>query len=123
VTLARVEGRFAVCRLPPDAPLPAWATGGGAFVSITRTADELSIVCEEEAVPDGVYCVRDFAALRVVGKIDFGTIGVLATLTRALADAGVSVIAVSTFDTDYVLLPSADLGRAVHALSKIATIA
>lgn len=121
MTLARIEGRFAVARLAPDAPIPPWATG--ALVSITRTSDELSIVCDDEAVPDGVFVWRDFAALRVVGTIDFGVIGLLAALTRALADGGVSVFVVSTFDTDYLLVRSGDLERAVRALSTVATVA
>jgi hypothetical protein len=119
VTLARIPGRFAVARLPPDAPIPAWANGP--LTSITRTAEELSIVCEDEAVPSGVYAVRDFAAMRVLGTIDFGVVGVLATLTRALADAAVSVFVVSTFDTDYLLVRTNDYARARTALETVAT--
>ncbi len=124
MTLARIEGRFAVARLAPHAPIPPWATAAtGAFVSITRTADELSIVCDDEAVPDGVFVWRDFAALRVVGTIDFGVVGLLATLTKALADAAVSVFVVSTFDTDYLFVRTPDIDRAVRALATVATVA
>ena len=118
MTLARVPGRFAVARLAPDAPVPSWATG--AVTSITRTADELSIVCDDDAVPNGVYAMRDFAAVRVLGTIDFGVVGVLASLTRALAEAAVSVLAISTFDTDYLLVRTSDYGRARQALSSVA---
>ena len=118
MTLARVPGRFAVARLPPDAPIPSWATG--TLTSITRTPDELSIVCDEEAVPNGVYAVRDFACIRVLGTIDFGVVGVLASLTRALADAAVSVFVVSSFDTDYLLVRTSDYARAQKALSSVA---
>jgi len=118
VTLARIPGRYAVARLPPDAPIPAWATG--ALTSITRTADELSIVCDDDAVPNGVYAMRDFAAIRVLGTIDFGVVGVLAAMTRALAEAAVSVFAFSTFDTDYLLVRTHDFGRAREALSSVA---
>jgi hypothetical protein len=118
VTLVRVPGRFAVARLPPDAPIPPWATG--ALTSITRTADELSIVCDDEAVPNGVYAVRDFAAVRVLGTIDFGVVGLLARLTGALADAAVSVFAFSTFDTDYLLVRTSDYARARAALAAVA---
>ena len=120
-TLARIPGAFAIARLPPDAPIPAWATG--ALTSVTRTADELSIVCDDLALPDGVVAARDFAALRVVGTIDFGVVGLLATLTRALADAGISVFALSTFDTDYLLVRTPDLADACAALSTVATVA
>jgi hypothetical protein len=119
VTLARVPGRFAVARLPPDAPIPPWASGP--LTSITRTADELSIVCDDDAVPSGVYAVRDFAAVRVLGPIDFGVVGLLAELTRALADAAVSVFVFSTFDTDYLLVPTGDYARARSALAGVAT--
>ena len=118
--IVRVPGCFAVARLPPEAPVPAWATG--AVTSITRTPEELSIVCDDEAVPSGVYATRDFAALRVVGTIDFGVVGLLATLTRALADAGVSVFAVSTFDTDYLFVRTSDLPRARDALASVAVL-
>ena len=118
MTLARVPGRFAVARLGPDAPIPSWATG--ALTSITRTADELSIVCDDEAVPNGVYAMRDFAAVRVLGTIDFGVVGLLASLTRALADAAVSVFVCSTFDTDYLLVRTSDFLRAKRALSSVA---
>jgi hypothetical protein len=121
LTLLRIEGTFAVARLPPDAPTPAWPAGP--LVSITRTPDELSIVCEESCVPEGVFVQRDFAMLRVVGTIDFGVVGLLSSLTAAIAKAGVSVFVVSTFDTDYLLVPTRDYDRAIHALSKVATIA
>jgi len=120
VTLARVPGRFAVARLPPDAPIPPWATG--ALTAITRTPDELSIVCDDDAVPNGVYAMRDFSALRVLGTIDFGVVGMLATLTSALADAAVSVFAFSTFDTDYFLVRTRDLAIAKKALSSVAVL-
>ncbi len=120
MTLVRVPGRFAVARLAPEAPLPSWPRG--ALVSISRTADELSIVCDEEALPDGVYARRDFAAVRVAGTIDFAVVGVLAALTRALAEAGVSVFAVSTFDTDYLLMATSDWPRARAALSSVAVL-
>ncbi|MGZ3443528.1 MAG: ACT domain-containing protein [Polyangia bacterium] len=121
MTLTRIPGVFAVARLPPQAPIPAWAMSG-VLTSITRTADELSIVCDDEAVPEGVYAWRDFAALRVVGTIDFGVVGLLATLTRALAEAGVSVFVVSSFDTDYLFVRTPDFARARAALSTVATV-
>ncbi|HWE28945.1 MAG TPA: ACT domain-containing protein [Polyangia bacterium] len=116
-----MPGRFAVARLPPEAPLPPWATAG-ALTSVTRTVDELSIVCDDDAVPSGVYAMRDFAALRVLGTIDFAVVGVLASMTRVLAEAGVSVFAFSTFDTDYLLVRTNELDRAKKALSSVAVL-
>jgi hypothetical protein len=113
--LSLLPGTFAVCRFYPDAPLPAWVTAGP-FVSTTRTADELSVVCLQDVVPPGVRCERDWCCLRVAGPLDFALIGVLVSLAAPLAEAGVSVFAVSTFDTDYLLVRGPELPRAVEAL-------
>ena len=114
-TLLVVDGIFAVCRLEPEAPIPPWATAGE-FSSITRTADESSVVCSQNAVPEGTPCERGWRCLRVAGTMPFAVVGVLASLTVPLADAGISVFAVSTFDTDYLLIKDEDLGRAVNRL-------
>ncbi|HEY8211793.1 MAG TPA: ACT domain-containing protein [Myxococcaceae bacterium] len=105
---------MAVCRLPPEAPAPAWA--GGELTSITRTASELSVVAEVGAVPEGVRSVGPFRALAVEGTLDFALVGVLLALLTPLAAAGVSVFALSTFDTDLVLVRETDLERSVAAL-------
>ena len=110
-----LAGAFAVCRLSPGAPPPAWPPAGP-FVSITRTADEISVVCPETAAPEGARCERGWRCLRVDGKLDLALVGVLASLLAPLAAAGVSVFAVATFDTDYLLVREADLGRAAEAL-------
>ncbi len=112
--LTILPGRFAVARLPPESPTPAWAMG--AFTSITRTPRELSIVCADDVVPADVRAERNFAALTVDGVLDFWFVGILAGMLRILADAGVSVLALSTFDTDWLLLRDHDLERAVAAL-------
>ena len=113
--LAVLPGRFAVARLEPAAPIPAWATQG-ALWSVTRTAEELSVVCAAADVPDGVTAERGWRALRVVGRLDFALTGVLASLAVPLAAAGVSIFAVSTYDTDYLLVPESRLTEAVSSL-------
>lgn len=115
LNLLVLPGTFAVCRLGADASVPAWATAGPIF-SVTRTADELSIVCEQPLVPEGVRSERDWHCFRVAGEMPFTMVGVLASLVGPLADEGISVFAVSTFDTDYVLVKEADLERAQQAL-------
>lgn len=105
---------FAVARLDPDAPDPEWARGE--FVSVTRTPDELSVACAEAAVPDNVRAERGFRCLRVAGPIDFSATGVLESLLKPLADAAISIFAVSTFDTDYLFVPGADLDQALDTL-------
>jgi hypothetical protein len=106
---------FAVCRLAPDAAVPTWATGGR-FFSVTRTADELSIVCQQLLVPPEARHEIGWRCLWVAGAMDFTQIGVLASLVGPLAQAGISVFAISTFDTDYLLVKQADLELATAAL-------
>ena len=114
--LTQLDGTWAVCRLPADAALPAWALDSP-WISITRTADELSIVAPVTRVPDGVRSEGPWAMLRVAGTLDFSEVGILAGLTAALADAEISVFALSTFDTDYLLVGVDDAPRAREALT------
>ena len=117
MTLIVVDDTFAVCRLASDSPIPPWATAGDLF-TITRTPDELSVVCRQDAVPQGINCERGWRCLRVAGTIPFSVVGILASLTAPLADAGITVFAVSTFDTDYLLVKGKDLAAAVDALQR-----
>ena len=110
-----LTGVLAVCRLGPDDPLPDWALAGD-FLSITRTTDELSIVCSQEAVPPDARCEKGWRCLRVEGPLEFSEIGVLASLTSVLAAAGVSLLALSTFDTDYLLVKEEKLVLAIDSL-------
>jgi hypothetical protein len=111
--LQLLPGRYAVCRLAADAEIPPI---GGTFFSITRTADELSVVCEESATPQDVKCELGWRALKVAGPLDFSLTGVLAAIAAPLAAANVSIFAISTFDTDYVLVKDDLLERALEAL-------
>ena len=117
LTLLLLDDIFAVCKLGGDASLSPWATAGD-FFSITRTADELSVVCCQDAVPDGVLCERGWRCLRVAETIPFTVVGVLASLSAPLAEAGISVFAVSTFDTDYLLVKENELVVALDALRR-----
>ena len=105
-----------MCRLPESAPLAEWMTAPGALSSVTRTDAELSVVCDEGAVPDGVRAERGWRALRVRGALAFDAVGVLAGLTAPLAAAGVSIISLSTFDTDVLLVQADRLADAAGAL-------
>jgi predicted N-acetyltransferase YhbS len=115
--LLLLDGTFAICRLDSNAPIPPWATAGH-FFSITRTADELSVVGRQDAVPEGVVCERGWRCLRVVGAVPFSVVGVLASLTAPLAEERISLFAVSTFDTDYLLVKEEDLTAALDALRR-----
>ena len=107
--------RYAICRLEPDASLPAWALGAS-FLSVTRTALELSVVCEDALVPGSAHAERDRRLLQIEGKLAFALIGVLASVAGPLAEAEISIFAVSTYDTDYLLVSEKDLDRATQVL-------
>ena len=107
--------RVAVARLDPGAGPPDWARGSG-FRSLTWTADELSVVCDQTRVPGGVRAERGFRRLTVAGPLEFSVVGVLAALTAPLAEVGVSVFTISTFDTDHLLVREAALARVREAL-------
>jgi hypothetical protein len=106
---------YAVCRLKPGTPAPAWA-GGGEFVSVTQTPWETSVVCLDKRVPKDVQSERGFRALRVQGPLDFSLVGVLESIIGPLAAERISVFAVSTFDTDYVFIREDNLARTVEIL-------
>lgn len=116
-TLTLLPTRYAICRLAASAALPAWVPSSGDFVSLSRTHDELSIVCDEASVPQDVLAGRGRRCLRVEGPFDLGVVGVLAALAQPLAAAGIAIFVVSTYDTDYVLLDESDLDAAVRELS------
>ncbi|MEE9131374.1 MAG: ACT domain-containing protein [Phycisphaerales bacterium] len=122
ITLEWLPGRFAVCRLDRSASTPGWALGRGGFVSITRSERELSIVAAEPLVPAEVKAERGWAAMRVAGQLDFSVVGVLATLTNALAKAEIPCFAISTYDTDYILVKQQDADDAAEALGTVAQV-
>ncbi|MFL6275868.1 MAG: ACT domain-containing protein [Blastocatellia bacterium] len=114
--LTLLPDKLAICRLSPDAAIPRWALGSD-FYSITRTADELSIVCHQTDIPDDVQSEGDWRCLKVHGPLAFSMVGVMASLTAPLAAAGISIFVISTFDTDYLLVKQAHLESAIAALS------
>ena len=116
LTLQLMPGEFAVCRLPPDSSVPSWL-GSGMFSSVTRTVDELSIICPANQVPAAVKHEAGWRLLKFQGPFDFGAVGVMASVTAPLAAAHVSLLAVATFDTDYVLLKASQLDTALRALA------
>jgi hypothetical protein len=116
ITLAVLPDAFAICRLQKDERLPAWALTGD-FVSITRTSDELSIVCRQAGVAEDVKCERGWRCLKVEGTLDFSLTGILAALLQPLAQAKISIFAIATFDTDYLLVKETCLENAINVLS------
>jgi uncharacterized protein len=115
--LTLLPERFAISRLAADAPIPEWATQGP-FFSVTRTGDELSVVTELSRVPPGVQSQPGWRVLKVHGPFVLSEVGVLASLAAPLAEAKISSFAVSTFDTDYLLIASETLSAAIAALER-----
>lgn len=117
LSLTVLDPTLAVARLPGGEGLPWWAAVSS-FLSLTRTPEETSVVCEARLVPEEARSEGGFRALRVDGTLAFQETGVLVSLATPLASAGVPIFVVSTFDTDYLLVPGPRLGEAVQALRK-----
>jgi hypothetical protein len=115
--LSLLPERFAISRLAADSSIPAWATQGP-FFSVTRTSDELSIVTELSRVPVGIRSQPGWCALKVRGPFVLSEVGVLSALAAPLAEAKISLFAVSTFDTDYLLVAFETLSPAIAALER-----
>ncbi|PSB28326.1 ACT domain-containing protein [Stenomitos frigidus] len=119
LTLSVLPDVFAVCRLKQNEPIPAWSLQG--FFSITRTEDERSIVCSQANMSLGVQAIgleRDWRCFKVEGSLDFALTGILLSIAAPLAEAGIGIFAISTYETDYILVKQSNLDRAVQALSK-----
>ena len=115
MTLRLLAGELAVARLDAGDPIPPWAFEG-IVSSITRTGDELSVVCGADAVPSDVRVERGFRCLRVAGPLDFSLTGVLASIAGPLAGARISIFSLSTYDTDYILVRERDVTAAIDCL-------
>jgi hypothetical protein len=116
LTLQLIPGEFAVCRLSASEPTPSWA-GSAGFSSVTRTADELSIICPAAQVPAGVKHEAGWSLLKFQGPFAFTETGILAAVLAPLAAAKIGILATATFDTDYLMVKSAQLPEAQRALT------
>jgi hypothetical protein len=114
--LLTLAGTFAVVRLDPSASVPEFALQSS-FFSITKSLGELSIVCEEGLVPDDLKAEKGWRILKVDGVLDFNLTGILASIANPLAEAKISIFAVSTYDTDYILIKAEILSHALNVLS------
>ncbi len=115
MNLQIVEGSFSICRLNIESPNPVWALSG-VFYSITKTSDELSIVCESKNIPNDIKAEIGWGLIKVQGPLDFGLSGILASLANPLAVEKISIFAISTFDTDYIMVKEANLQKAKSTL-------
>jgi uncharacterized protein len=115
LNLTLLADRYAICRLARDANIPEWACRA-AFFSVTRTPNELSLVCSEKEIPLNAPCETGWRMLRVEGPLDFGLTGIVSSLTLPLAREMIPVFVLSTYQTDYLLVRDKTLAHAVAAL-------
>jgi len=115
LTLRLLPESFAICRLAPDAALPVWLPSHG-FTASVRAEDELCVYCEEAAVPQDVRAVRNWRALQLLGPFDFSESGVIAAVAGPLAEAGISIAVLATYDTDYIFVNNDALESAAEIL-------
>jgi hypothetical protein len=113
--LSVLPQRVAICRLAPEEEIPSWVQNEG-LTAMVRTADEFSVVCDERNVPGHIKMEKGWRILKVQGPLEFSQIGVLAAIVMPLAQTGVSIFVLSTFDTDYILVKEQTLLLAIAAL-------
>lgn len=119
LTLHLRTGRYAVSQLPAGGGFPQWATSAQEFVSVTRREGEVSAVTVESAVPEGVKSQGGWRLLELDGPFEFSLTGILLSVLQPLAAAGVGVFAISTFDTDALLIQEGQLDRGLAALRAV----
>ena len=117
IDLSEMADRFAICRLNSTSAVPYWATKGS-FYSLTRTNDELSVLCRQDDVPGGVTCERAWRCLKVEGPLSLSLTGVLASIIVPLGEAGISILAIGAYETDYVLIKQDQYEEAIRVLKQ-----
>ena len=119
--LSVLPEKLDICHLAERSSIPAWAQDIN-FCSITRTKTELSIVCPHNEIPGGVLAEKDWRAIRLDSDLGLESVGVIAALSKPLADAGISIFNVSTYETNYVLVEDKNLEKAIEVLSQFCEI-
>ncbi|MBU3113054.1 ACT domain-containing protein [Clostridium lacusfryxellense] len=115
LTMELLKEKYGVCRLDKNELIPEWSKDSD-FFSITKTLDEISIVCSQDNIPGDVKCEKNWRVLKVDGPLDFTLVGILSSITNVLAQQGISIFAISTYDTDYILVKDKDVDNAVGSL-------
>jgi hypothetical protein len=115
--LSVLPEKLSICRLDANSQIPDWVGRGSDFFSTTKTSDELSVVCEEKAVPKNIKAENDWRAFKIEGPLDFSLCGILVSLLVPLAKAKISVFTISTYDTDYILVKEDKLDKAIQVLN------
>jgi hypothetical protein len=122
LTLSILQEKFGICHFNKNSHIPVWATEKNSFASITLTSDELSIICPEEKIPAGVMFEKNWRAFKVKGPLGFTLTGVVSSLSTPLAEAKISILYVSTYETDYLFVEDKNLERAREILGAFCNI-
>ena len=123
LTLSILPEKFAICHFDKKSPIPDWAEGESSFTSATRTSSELSIILPQDKIPGGVICEKDWRTFRIEGFVDgMYSVGIIASLSKPLADNGISIFNISTYETNYILVEEKNLEKAAKILGKFCTI-
>ncbi len=115
LNLKLLKGKYSVCRINKDDEIPKWIFNEE-FFSITKTEDELSIVCLQDKIKDDVLCERNWKILKIEGPLDFSLIGILSKISTLMANNNISIFAISTYDTDYILIKEESIDKAIEVL-------
>ena len=117
LSLEFLDGELSILKISPDAPIPAWLSfSAKPLVSVTHTPEELSIVCPSNLIPIGLTAEHGWSACRIVGQLEFSAVGILAAIAAPLCAAKIPIFAIATFDTDYVLVRTAEMEQVKNAL-------
>ncbi len=121
LTLSILPEKLGICHFAQKSPIPEWALEGN-FSSITKTDQELSIVYPQEKIPGGVLFEKDWRAFRLEGVVDMYSVGIISALSKPLADNGISIFNISTYETNYILVEEKNLEKAKEVLGKFCEI-
>ncbi len=122
LTLFVLPEKLGICHLNKNTPIPVWALEGDSFISIGKTRDELSVICPEDKIPGGVLAEKGWRAFKVQGPLGFVATGIVSSISTPLAKAGISIMYISTYETDYVLVEEKNLEKAKDVLGTFCEI-
>ena len=115
LNLSALKDSYSICKLDPNSDVPGWEQEGD-FYSISRTTNELSIICDRRNIPENINCEHNWRVLMIEGPFEFEEIGILNSITKPLAEANISLLTISTFDTDYILIKENYFSEAIKTL-------
>lgn len=122
LTLSVLPEKLGICHFDKNTPIPNWALAGEGFSSIAKTTSELSVICAEDKIPGGVLTEKGWRTFKVEGPLGFESTGIVSSLSTPLAEAGISILYISTYESDYVLVEEKNLQAATEVLSKFCDI-